>query len=93
MVASYYIGVLEELINLQKQPPRGVLSERWSKNMQQIYRRTPLPKCNFNKVAKESGKIGAAIEKTSKRATLLKSLFGMGVLLYLFLRTPLGHCF
>ena len=35
----------------QKQPSRGVLNKRCSENMQQIYRRTPMPKCNFNKVA------------------------------------------
>ena len=39
-------------LNIQKQPHRGVLSKRCSENMQQIYRRTPMPKCNFNKVAK-----------------------------------------
>ena len=36
---------------VQKQPPRCVLSKGYSENMQQIYRRTPIPKCNFNKVA------------------------------------------
>ena len=30
--------------------------ERCSKNMQQIYRGTPMPKCNFNKVAKQNGR-------------------------------------
>ena len=35
----------------QNQPPRGVLKKRCSENMQQIYRRTPMLKCNFNKVA------------------------------------------
>ena len=53
----------------QKQPPRGVLSKRCSENMMQIYGRTPMPKCDFNKVAKQSN------------ATLLKSHCGMGVLL------------
>ena len=37
----------------QKQPSRGVPSKRFSENMQQIYRRTPMPKCDFNKVAKK----------------------------------------
>ena len=37
-------------IVIQKQPPRGVLSERFSENMKQIYRRTLMPKSNFNKV-------------------------------------------
>ena len=33
--------------------PRGVSRKRCSENMQQIYRRTPMPKCDFNKVAKQ----------------------------------------
>ena len=39
--------------NLQKQPYRGVLRKWCSENMQQIYRKTPVPKCDFNKVAKK----------------------------------------
>ena len=35
----------------QKQPFRGVLREKCSGNMQQFYKRTPMPKCDFNKVA------------------------------------------
>ena len=35
----------------QKQPFRGVLEKRCSENMQQMYRRTPMPKRGFNKVA------------------------------------------
>ena len=35
----------------QKQPSRDVLRKRCSKNMQQIYRRTPMSTCNVNKVA------------------------------------------
>ena len=34
--------------NTQKQPPRCVLKKKCSENMQQIYRRTPMPKCVFN---------------------------------------------
>ena len=37
----------------EKQPPRSVPRKRCSENMQQSYRRTPMPKCNFNKVAKQ----------------------------------------
>ena len=37
----------------QKHPPRGVLSKSFAENMQQIYRRTSVPKCDFNKVAKQ----------------------------------------
>ena len=36
----------------QKQPSIVLLIKRCSKNMQQIYRRTPMLKCDFNKVAK-----------------------------------------
>ena len=39
--------------NMQKQPSRSVLSKTYSENMQQIYRRTPMQKCDFNKVAKQ----------------------------------------
>ena len=38
---------------IQKQPSISVLIRRSSENMQQLYRRTPMPKCNFNKVAKQ----------------------------------------
>ena len=34
-----------------KQLSRGVLRKRCSENVQQIYRRTPMPKCDFNKAA------------------------------------------
>ena len=33
-----------------KQPSRCVLRERCSENMQQIYRRTPMLKCDFDEV-------------------------------------------
>ena len=70
----------------QKKPSRGVLRIRCFGNMEQIYRRTPMPKCNFNK---------------SCFATLLKSHIPMGALLqtccifsgHHFLRTPLEVCF
>ena len=45
--------------------PRGVLRKRCSENIQQMYRRTPMPKCDFNNF----------IEITT---TLLKSHFGIG---------------
>ena len=51
---------------VQKQAFRGVLTKRCCENMHQIYSRRPMPNCDFNKVAK---------------ATLLKSHFGMCVLL------------
>ena len=38
-------------VESQKQLSRGVLRERCSENMLEIYRRTSMPKCDFNKVA------------------------------------------
>ena len=35
----------------QKQPSIGALRKKCSENMQPIYRRSPMPKCDFNKVA------------------------------------------
>ena len=43
--------------NIPKQPSRGVLRKRCSENMQQIYKRTPIPKCGFNEVASNFIKI------------------------------------
>ena len=39
--------------NIQKHPFWVVLRERCSENMQQIYRRTTMPKCDSNKVPKQ----------------------------------------
>ena len=36
-----------------QQPSKSVLRKRCSENMHQIYWRTPLPTCDFNKVAKQ----------------------------------------
>ena len=47
-----FIWQLHLLVStLQKQPSKGVLRKMCSENMQQIYRRTPMPMCDFNKVA------------------------------------------
>ena len=47
-----YLMVLK-IPEFQNQSLRGVSRKRCSENMQQIYMRTPVPKCNFNKVALE----------------------------------------
>ena len=39
----------------EKQPFRGVLRKKCSEIMQQIYRRTPMPNCDFNKVTLRHG--------------------------------------
>ena len=48
-------GILKAIYHAQKQPTRGVPRKRFSENMQQIYRRKPMPKCDFNNVALRSG--------------------------------------
>ena len=42
---------LASTLIIQNQPSRDVLRKRCYKNMQQIYRRTLMPKWDFNKVA------------------------------------------
>ena len=45
------INALEKFILWQKQSFIGLLKKWCSENMQQIYRRTLMPNCDFNKVA------------------------------------------
>ena len=60
------------IANKQKQPSRGVLRKICSQNMQQIYRRAPMLKCDFS----------TPMPKCDfSKATLLKSHFGIDVLL------------
>ena len=49
----FLLHFLSEVPNVddQKQPPTGVPRKRCSEIMQQIYRRAPMPKRDFNKVA------------------------------------------
>ena len=56
----------------------ATLTKRSFENMQQIYRRTPMPNCDFNKVALHFG-----------MGVLICCIFSE----HLFLRTPLGSCF
>ena len=51
IAGAMYGGLLGAIKVTQKQPSIDVLINRFSENMQQIYRRRPMPKCNFNKVA------------------------------------------
>ena len=37
----------------QKQRSRVVLRKKFSENRQQVYRRKPMPKCDFNKVTRQ----------------------------------------
>ena len=58
MVKQIFQTNIEKIVpsnqsTIQKQPSRVVDRKRCSENMQQIYRRTPMPKFNFNEFAKE----------------------------------------
>ena len=68
---------------LQKQPTRGVPKKRCSENMQQIWRRIYMPKCNFNKVAKQNRT--SVWVFSCKFAACFQNTFS--------LRTPLDGCF
>ena len=70
------------LLNIsQKQSSRGVLRKRCSENMQQIYRRTPMSKCEFNKLH-----FGMGVLLYIKFAACIFSE-------HIFLITPLDGCF
>ena len=45
------LGIATNQEDGQKQPSKGILRKRCSENIRKIYRRTPMPKCDFNKVA------------------------------------------
>ena len=51
---SFCIPVLKLVCFFQGEPSRGVLRKMCPENMQQIYSRTTMPRCGFNKVAKQS---------------------------------------
>ena len=64
--------ILKKIIyTIQKQPLGGVPRKRCSENMQQIYRRTPMPKCDFNKVALLCNFIEIALRHGCTPANLL----------------------
>ena len=48
---KFYQDVYTSTTEVQKQQFRGVLGKMCSENKQQIYRRAPRPKCDFNKFA------------------------------------------
>ena len=48
---NYLISYVQLCSSYVQSSQAGVLRKRFSENMQQIYWRTPMPKCDFNKVA------------------------------------------
>ena len=64
---------------LHKQPSRGVVRKRCFENTQQIYRRIPMPKCDFNKVVLLKshfgmGKFAAYFQNTFSLEHLLRTI-------------------
>ena len=47
---SLFLIKLQAGLYPQKEPLGGVLWKKCSENIQQIYRRIPMPKCDFNKI-------------------------------------------
>ena len=45
--------VFSDSLKMQKQSSIGVLKKSCFENMHQIYRGTPMPKCDFKKIAKQ----------------------------------------
>ena len=66
----------------QKQLFRGFLEKRYSENMQQVYRRIPMPKCDFKATLLKS-RFGTGI------LLQICCIFSE----HLFLRIPLSSCF
>ena len=51
VVGYLYSAWFSSLLTSRNRPPEVFLEKRCSKNIQEICRRIPLPKCDFNKVA------------------------------------------
>ena len=67
-------------------PDRGVSRKKCSENMRQIYRKTPMPKYDFNKVAKQ-------LYWNHISAWVFSCKFVCIFSEHLLLRTPLDGCF
>ena len=75
-----------QISNFGKQPSKGVPRKRSSENMQQIYWRTPMPKCDFNKVAYQ-------LYWNRSSAWVFSGKFAAYFAEHLFLGTDLDGCF
>ena len=53
MILETMSGFSGDTVLIAKQLCRGVLRKNCPENMLQACRRTPMPKCDFNRVAKE----------------------------------------
>ena len=53
LLLKYSRKLIIRILLKQKQLSRGILRKKYSENLHQIYRRTPMPKCDFSKAAKQ----------------------------------------
>ena len=68
------LSVVTTSTSIQKQSSRGVLKKRCSENIQQIYRRTPMPNCDFSKVLWYLKKFYEGLRKDSFLVTAFGAL-------------------
>ena len=47
------LAMMRASVDSQEQPSRGVLRKKYFEKIHQIYRRTPMLKCDYNKVVKQ----------------------------------------
>ena len=98
---EYHIFPPSQKFYAQNQPPISVPRKSCSKNMQEISRRTPMPKCDFNK----SNFIEITLRHGCSHVKLLcnfieitlrygcSSVSLLDIFTTPFLRTPLDSCF
>ena len=67
----------------QKELPKGAFRKRYSENIQQNYKRTPMLKCDFNKFAKE---------QIYRRMPMPKCDFNKVAKQKIYRRTPMPKC-
>ena len=86
MAQDSSVMVLDWNFHLQKQPSGVVFRKRCSENMQQIYKRTPMSKCDFNKVAKQ-------LHWDHTSVSVLSCKFAAYFWITFSLKTPSESCF
>ena len=68
-------------MKIRKQLSRGVVRKECSENMQQIYRKTPMPKCHFSEVALQSQQAVFSFSKNPKKNRPVKNSYLIIVLI------------
>ena len=68
---SFFKREVKVLVGKTEAAVQAVLGKRCSENMQQIYRRTPMPKCGFNKAGEHPCRSVISIKSQSNVAKQL----------------------